>query len=88
MCADRGVSIHPGAGAAIALADVRPIFAHRGGGRKAKRSVHGSDGASDHAGGRRQSGPCSNSGIIGGIIGVSSRATFSLAPSGAREETR
>jgi len=75
MRADRGVSIHPGAGAAIALADVRPIFARCSGGGKAKRSVKGSEG-SDHASTGWQSGPCSNSGIIGGIIGSVGRNVF------------
>jgi 5-methyltetrahydropteroyltriglutamate--homocysteine methyltransferase len=72
-CADCGASIHPGAGAAIELADVRPIFARGAGGPKATRSVKGIDGASEHASSRRRRGRDSNSGVIGRIIGFFGR---------------
>ena len=74
--ANRGASIHPGAGAAIELADVRPLFARRAEGRKAKRSVKGIYGDSDQGSDQWRRGRGSSGGVIGSIIAFIGRDGF------------
>jgi 5-methyltetrahydropteroyltriglutamate--homocysteine methyltransferase len=76
ICANRGASIHPGAGAAIELADVRPIFARGAEGRKAKRSVKGIYRDSDQGSNPWRRGRGSSGGGVGSIIAISGRDGF------------